>query len=265
MKKVALVTGASSGIGLSVAKKLASRGWRVALVARTAKTLEEVAKDLGADRAVAYPLDVKDLAALAALPARVKRDLGRLDLVVNNAGLNHRGPLDQHDALALADVVTTNLTAPIVLSRAAVDVLERGGSIVQVASIAGMVPVPHEATYSASKAGLRAFSRAAAYDLEERGIHVGTVCPGPVDTGFLGDIEHVPDIVLSQPMVGPDEVADEVLRCMDERRDEIAIPRRSGRLATVAYLVPELARRLRPALEKKGAKNKRAILAKKRG
>jgi short-subunit dehydrogenase len=249
---------------MSVARLVVARGGRVALVARTASKLDEVARALGPDRATPYPLDVTDLAALAALPARVVADFGRLDLVVNNAGLNHRGPVDRYDALALADVVTTNLTAPVVLTRAAIDVLVRGGSIVQVASLAGMVPVPHEAAYSASKAGLRAFSRAAAYDLEERGIHVGTVCPGPVDTGFLGDIEEVPDIVLSQPMIGPDEVAEAVLRCADERLDEIALPRRSGRLATIAYVLPGLARRLRPALERRGARNKRAILARRR-
>jgi short-subunit dehydrogenase len=263
--KVALVTGASSGIGLSVARLVVARGGRVALVARTVHKLDEVVQQLGEGRARAYPLDVTDLRALAELPGRVARDFGRLDLVVNNAGLNHRGPLEQHDALALGDVVTTNLTAPVVLSRAAVPHLGRGSAIVQVASIAGMVPVPHEATYSASKAGLRAFSRAAAYDLEDRGIHVGCVCPGPVDTGFLGDIVDVPDIVLSQPMIGPDEVAEAVLRCADEKLAEIALPRRSGRLATAAYLLPALARRLRPALERRGARNKSAILARKRG
>lgn len=150
------------------------------------------------------------------------------------------------------------------LTRAAVPVMERGGSIVQVASIAGMVPVPHEATYSASKAGLRAFSRALAYETEAREIHVGCVCPGPVDTGFLGDLAEVPDIVLSQPMVTADDVAVEVLRCIDERAEEIALPARSGRLATMGYLMPSFAKRIRPVFEKRGARNREAILAAKR-
>jgi short-subunit dehydrogenase len=242
-----------------------ARGGRVALVARTASKLEEVVRELGEDRAAAFPLDVKDLPAVAALPARVVERFGRLDLVVNNAGKNRRGPIERFDALELAEIITTNLTAPVVLTRASIPLLSRGGAIVQVASIAGMVPVPHEATYCGSKAGLRAFSKAAAYDVEERGIHIGCVCPGPVDTGFLGDIEDVPDIVLSQPMSSPDEVALAVLRCADDRVPEIALPGRSGRLATAAYLMPALARRLRPALERKGARNKQAILARKRG
>ena len=127
-----------------------------------------------------------------------------------------------------------------------------------------MVPVPGEAAYSGSKAGLRAFTRAAAYDLEARDIHLGCVCPGPVDTGFLGDFAGVPDIVLSQPMSTADEVATAILRCIDERLDEIAIPARSGRLATMAYLSPSFARRVRPVMERRGARNKLALLAKRR-
>jgi len=261
--KVAIVTGASTGIGLSVARLWVARGGRVALVARTASTLEAAARDLGPN-AAAFPLDVSDLAALEALPKEVVARFGRLDVVVNNAGLNHRGEIASFTATQLAAIITTNLTAPIVLTRAALPHLERGGSIIQVASIAGMVPVPHEATYSASKAGLRAFARSVAYELEERGIHVGCVCPGPVDTGFLGDLESVPDIVLSQPMITADDVAEGVLRCIDERLEEIALPRRSGRLATMAYLMPDFAKRIRPVLEKRGARNKKAILAKRR-
>jgi hypothetical protein len=262
--KVALVTGASSGIGLAFARLFVARGGKVALVARTASTLEAVARELGEGRAVALPRDVRDLAALERLPAETAERLGGLDVVVNNAGLNHRGPIDRFEPRQLAEVITTNLTAPIVLTRAALPVIRRGGSIVQVASIAGMVPVPGEATYSASKAGLRAFARAVAYDLEGKDVHVGCVCPGPVDTGFLGDLSEVPDIVLSQPMSTAEEVAEAVLRCIEERIDEIALPRRSGRLATMAYLMPDFAKRIRPVLEKRGARNKQALLARRR-
>jgi short-subunit dehydrogenase len=262
--KVAIVTGASSGIGLAVAKMWAARGGRVALVARTTSRLDDVAREIGQESAVAFPLDVQDLKGVAALPARVKERFGRLDCVVNNAGLNHRGPIDRFDAMLLADIIQTNLTAPIVLTRACLDHLESGGSIIQVASIAGMVPVPGEATYSASKAGLRAFTRAVAFDLEPRNIHVGCVCPGPVDTGFLGDLEEVPDIVLSQPMITSDDVARAVLECLDQRLEEVALPARSGRLATMAYLMPSFAKKIRPALEKRGAKNKKALIAARR-
>jgi len=261
--KVAIVTGASAGIGLSVARMLVARGAKVALIARTASKLDEVARELGPN-ATPFPLDVSDFVALAALPGRVVDQLARLDYIVNNAGVNHRGEIEKFEPSQLADIVTTNLTAPIFLTRAALPRMERGGAIVQVASIAGMVPLPGEATYSASKAGLRAFARAVADELAAHDIHSGCVCPGPVDTGFLGDLSEVPDIVLSQPMITPDDVAEGVIRCIEERIDELALPRRSGRLAMMAYLMPEFAKRIRPVLEKRGAKNRKALLAKRR-
>jgi short-subunit dehydrogenase len=261
--KVAIVTGASSGIGLAVARQLVQAGARVALVARTKDKLDEVVRELGAERAAAYPMDVKDFAALGALPAAVAERFGSLDVLVNNAGLNHRGPIMNHSAEALADVILTNLTAPVYLTRAAVERMKRGSVIVNVASLAGMVPVPHEAAYSASKAGLRAFTRALADELRDSGIDACLVSPGPVDTGFFGDLAHVPDLVFSQPMRTADQIANAVLECIRSGAGEIAVPAMSGKLATVAYVFPALGRALRPFLERRGAANKRAYLARK--
>src|ERR1041384_6527542 len=94
--KVALVTGASSGIGLAVTEKLIAAGAMVAMVARRKGALEELALRLGPDRAAAFPTDVTDLEATTALPAQVVARFGRLDILVNNAGLNHRGPTLKH-------------------------------------------------------------------------------------------------------------------------------------------------------------------------
>jgi short-subunit dehydrogenase len=260
--KVAIVTGASSGIGLAVARRLVAEGASVALVARTKSKLDEAVRELG-DRAAAYPLDVKDTAALGSLPQQVAERFGGLDILVNNAGLNHRGSVLSHSASDLADIITTNLTAPIFLTRVAIPLIRPGGFIVNVASLAGMVPVPHEATYSASKAGLRAFTRSLDDELGARGLTACLVSPGPVDTGFVADAEHVPDLVFSQPMRSAEEVADAVLECLRTGTREIALPRLSGTLATVGYLFPAVARGLRPLLERRGAANKRAYLARK--
>jgi len=261
--RVALVTGASSGIGLAVAKKLASEGARVALVARTRSTLDAAVAEIGAERAAAFPCDVGDFAKLAELPAQVVARFGSLDILVNNAGLNHRGSITLHTPQALADVVTINLTAPIYLTRAAIDHMPRGGAIVNVASLAGFVPFGGGAPYCASKAGLRAFARAAAEDLTDRGITVSTVSPGPVDTGFFGDVAKVPDLVFSQPMRSAEQVADAVLDCIREGTQEIAIPSFSGKLATLGYLFPRLADALRPMMVKRGAAAKRKYMEKK--
>ncbi len=258
--KVALVTGASSGIGLEVARKLVAAGGRVAMVARTRSTLEKEAASLG-ERAAIFPLDVMDLKAVTALPKKVVERFGRLDIVVNNAGLNHRGPVREHGPLLLTEVIAVNLSAPIALSRAALDHIAGDGAIVNVASIAGMVPVPDEATYCASKAGLRAFTRA--FAAEHPSLRICAVSPGPVDTGFFGDLATVPDLVFSQPMSTADQVADAVIECIQEGTGEIAIPQVSGALATVGYLFPSLAVRLRPLLEKRGAANKKKFMERK--
>src|SRR5262249_26892654 len=151
--KVALITGASSGIGLAVARALVAEGGRVALVARTASKLEEIARELGPERAAAFPCDVGNLQAVKELPAAVVTRFGGLDILVNNAGLNHRGSILEQTPEKLAEVITVNLTAPIFLTRACAELLRPGGAVVNVASLAGMVPVEHEAAYSASKAG----------------------------------------------------------------------------------------------------------------
>lgn len=264
--KVALVTGGSAGIGLSVVRKLTAAGARVAVVARTEKTLREAIATLPSGSAEAFALDVKDLAACAALPKRVQEKFGALDIVVNNAGLHHRGPMLEVDPLLLGEMVTVNLAAPVVLTRAAVPLMRSPGSIVNVASLAGMVPMPNQATYAGTKFGLRAFSRALRDELLPRGITVSIVSPGPVDTGFFGEeIERVADVVFSQPMSTADEVADAVMACIREGTAEIALPWLSGKLATLGYFSPALTRLLRPSLVKRGARAKQKYIERKRG
>jgi short-subunit dehydrogenase len=261
-QKVALVTGGSAGIGLAVARQLCARGTRVALAARTETTLREAAQEVGGE---AFVCDMKDLPAVSALPARVVERMGALDIVVNNAGLHHRGPLVSIEPLALADMITVNLAAPVVLCRAAIQILRKPGSIVHVASLAGMVPMPLQVTYGASKAGLRAFSGALREELAASGITVSLVSPGPVDTGFFGaELEGVADVAFSQPMSTAEQVANAIVRCIEEGTSEIALPWLSGKLCTLGYLSPALTRLLRPVMEKRGARNKRAYLERKR-
>lgn len=251
---VAIVTGASAGIGLATAARLIAAGWRVVLVARTASTLEREAARLGPN-AVPWPLDVGDLPALAALPAAVVERLGRLDLVVNNAGAHRRGPALGHDALALAEMVTVNLSAPVALTRAAIPLLPDGGCVVNVASIAGKMPLPDASAYSATKVGLRFFTLALAQELPR--LRISVVSPGPVFTDFiLSDLDRMTDLSLSQPMSTADEIAAAILSCLDRPSCEIDIPASSGRLATVGYLMPWVRRLLRPALEARGRRNR---------
>jgi len=265
--RVALVTGASAGIGLAACRQLVAAGAHVAMVARTRAKLEAAAAELGGgETAIALPLDVGDLPALERLPEQVVARFGRLDFVVNNAGLHYRGPVAQRTPAELAAMVNVNLAAPIVLTRAALPLLPRGGAVVNVASLAGFVPLRDAAVYSATKAGLRAFGRAVGEEWRRRGIAVCTVSPGPVDTDFfLDELDSVTPITFSQPMSTPERVAAAVMECLRSGRREIPIPGFSAKLATLGYLSPAMLRVLRPWMERVGAKKKAAYAARRRG
>ena len=156
-------------------------------------------------------------------------------------------------------MVEVNLRAPLVLSALATPYIEQagGGAIVMMGSLAGRTPMQGAATYAATKAGLRSFTYSFADEVVERGIHVGLVSPGPIDTGFIMDeIDEVEDIVFSQPMSTAAEVAEAVLSVALGEETEICLPALSGRMATLSYLFPGLRRRLRPKLYAMGRKNK---------
>ncbi|MEA2193343.1 MAG: 2-hydroxycyclohexanecarboxyl-CoA dehydrogenase [Solirubrobacteraceae bacterium] len=213
---VALVTGAASGIGRACVQRLVAAGTAVAAV-----DLDEAPmRDLGALSLVA---DVTDAAAVEAAIAHAERELGGLDAVVNVAGITgsqeaaecHVTPVDEWRR-----VLDVNLTGPFLVCRAALEgMLERGsGTIVNVASVAGIVAFPGRCAYSASKGGVVALTRSLAADYAGRGIRANAVCPGMVDTPMTRWRLEQPDLreaVLAKIPAGrvasADEVADAVL------------------------------------------------------
>jgi short-subunit dehydrogenase len=256
LDQVVLVTGASTGIGAAAARMFAAEGAKVVLAARGRVALDTLATEMReAGHAVeVVPTDVADLDAMRRLVERTVEWGGRLDVLVNNAGVNHRGELERQTPEQLAQLVQVNLAAPIVLSRLCLPHIQaQRGAIVNVASLAGRIPVVHEATYSATKFGLRAFSIALAEELAPVGVRVSVVSPGPVDTGFImEDLDNVPDLVFSQPMSTAEQIAALVIECAVDGRVERMRPVLGGRLATLGYLFPALRRALIPMMERKG-------------
>ncbi len=255
--KVVVITGASSGIGSAAARMFAAQGASVALVARRADVLEWVAGEIRGAGGVAYAhaADVRDRRACEEMLAAVAQRFGGIDVLVNNAGLNHRGPVEERDPAELAAIIEVNLIAPIVLTRLALPYLHRRerAAVINVASIAGQIPVPHEAAYSASKSGLRAFTFALREELEGSGITVSAVSPGPVNTDFLlSDLDHVPDLVFANPMSSCEEVAELILDCAEDGVAERTIPVVTGYMAKVGNALPALRRALVPILESRG-------------
>jgi len=140
--------------------------------------------------------------------------------------------------------------------------VDTSGFVVNIASLAGCVPTPGSSVYSATKFGLRALSRALAEELRSTGVRVSVVSPGPVDTAFIMDnLDSVTDLTLSQPVLSADTIAEAVLRSAEDGALERKLAARSGVLATAAYLLPRLARKIRPLLERKGRKKRLALLA----
>jgi 3-oxoacyl-[acyl-carrier protein] reductase len=183
--RVALVTGASRGIGRAIAQRLAGQGATVVAAARGDHAADAVADVISSGgRAEAVSLDVTDAAAVARLPGVIVERHGRLDIVVSNAGIARdqllmRMKRDDWDA-----VLATNLTATFVLAQAAMRPMlkQRGGRIIAVSSVVGQMGNAGQTNYAASKAGLIGFAKALAREVASRSITVNVVAPGMVDT-----------------------------------------------------------------------------------
>lgn len=258
--KTVIITGASAGVGAAVARAFADQGANLVLSARGQEALENIANELSSRCQVeVVPMDVADMQGCQRLIDTALEKFKQIDVLVNNAGAHVRGNLEANSADSYAMMVDVNLRAPIVLSTMALPHLKKSscGAIVNIGSLAGMAPLQGAATYSATKAGLRAFSYALADETREHGIKVAVVSPGPIDTGFIMDeMDKVEDIVFSQPMSTAEQVADNVLQLCSNEETEIAMPWFSGKLVTLGYLFPKIRRAMRPGLYKKGAKNK---------
>ncbi|HSL56998.1 MAG TPA: SDR family NAD(P)-dependent oxidoreductase [Acidimicrobiales bacterium] len=191
--RVALVTGAASGMGRATAHLLADEGAAVAVLDRDGEGAGRVATEITAagGAASAWALDVTDAAAVAAVVDEIRGRLGPIDIVVNNAGVSLPSPIagDGFDA-AWATTLAVNLTAHTTVVRACLDDLARHGEgrVVNVASTEGLGATPGLSAYTASKHGVIGLTRALAVELGRRGVTVNCVCPGPIHTGMTAAI-----------------------------------------------------------------------------
>lgn len=179
-----LITGGSRGLGLALARELAAQGANVAIVARDGEELERARASLGGVQAeiIVTDLTLPD-AAIEVVGEAIAR-LGRLDVLINNAGVIMMGPIEHNDQRDFEEAMAIHFWAPLSASLAAVPHLQRtGGRIINIGSFGGKVAVPHLAPYCASKFALVGISDGLRAELRSRGIRVTTVCPGLIRTG----------------------------------------------------------------------------------
>ena len=209
--KVAVVTGASKGIGKAIAVALADAGAKIVLAARTRQTVEQVAAELretGAD-VIAVPTDVTDVDNVQNLIQRTLGTYQNLDILVNNAGSGIFGTVDDFDPSDWDSVINSNLKGVYLCAKYALPhLLQGGGQIINVLSIAAKVAFPASSAYCAAKAGALALTKVLAAEVRDQNIRVTAVLPGSVETPFWDDIPQHPDF---EKMLKPEHVANAVL------------------------------------------------------
>jgi NADP-dependent 3-hydroxy acid dehydrogenase YdfG len=211
--KVALVTGASRGIGAAVARRLAAEGVRLGLASRSGD-------DLGIEGAVARPCDVRDAGQVEEIVSATVDAFGRLDIVIPNAGVGAYGPFLELAPDYLEEMIDVNVKGTLYAVRAALPHLLRSGEadIVTLASEAGRRGLPLEAVYCSSKFAQVGFTRALDHELRERGIRCTNVCPGGVATDFALEPGRGRTQDALAGMMSADDVADVVLYVLTRPR-----------------------------------------------
>lgn len=235
----ALVTGASRGIGVFIARRLAAEGMSLVLSARDASKLEKLRDELVAKgtKVRVVPCDVRS----AADRARLVEEAGPIDVLVNNAGLEiTRAFADQSEADVLAQI-ETNLIAPIELTRLVLPglIAKRRGAVVHVSSMSGKSPTPYNAIYAATKFGLNGFSSSVTIELAGSGVHTGVVCPGFVaEAGMWADTGLRAPAMMRE--VRPEAVADGVVAVIRGAEEVLVTPTPVRPLLALRELAPKL-------------------------
>lgn len=215
-QRVAIVTGASRGIGRAVALRLAVEGRHVVCVSRSQGPLDELVKEIQAagGSASALTCDISDFDAISSMIETVVKDQGRLDILVNNAGITKDNLILRMSNEEWDDVINTNLKSVFVACRAAARPMMKNkfGRIVNIASTSGLVGNAGQANYAAAKSGLTGFTKTVARELGKKNITANCVAPGFIETDMTKDLpaavtEHIKGVISTRELGKPEDIA----------------------------------------------------------
>lgn len=244
----AVVTGASSGIGRALVRRLVAEGARVALVARRVDRLQTLADEIRVQggEALVVPCDVAEREQVFGAAERVLNRFGAVDLLVNNAGYGHHRPFVRWDLDDMERMMRVNYFGALYWTKALLPQMltQHHGWLVFVASVAGKLGVPEESAYAASKFAVVGLAESLSYEVEGQGVHVLTVCPGTIRTEFFDNeaLEHMPPAA-RRMMADPEPLVDAIIRALARGKHEVTFPRRIAAAYVVRALAPEFLRR----------------------
>ena len=245
--QVAVITGASEGIGAAIARRFAREGARVVLAARSEEKLEALAEELGSERALAVPTDVTDAEQVKRLMARTREHFGGLDILVNNAGVGLYASVAEMAWADFEQMWKVNFFGVVRCIREALpDLRERRGMVVNISSVAGKLAIPYLTGYCASKFALNAFSTGLRMELAQAGVRVVVVCPGTVRTPFHQSAfrsNRLPEVFAqrSRGGISAERVAAATLRAVVRERREVVVPWRLRLAVGFRNLLPAFA------------------------
>jgi short-subunit dehydrogenase len=229
--KVVVVTGASMGIGEAIAKVFADEGASVVLLSRDAARAEAARARIGClDRTAALSCDVRHSEDIDRVLALTMHHFKRVDVWINNAGHGLMDSVAQTDMQACHELFETNFFGTMSAMQAVIPVMRQqgGGAIINISSVAGHIPLPFHASYSATKFALNAIGKAAGVELKKEGIHVLTVCPGYVQTAFSENAVRGNELKKVRPGsvrgISAERVAHATLRGYLKRKREVIVP-----------------------------------------
>jgi hypothetical protein len=244
-KETVLITGASSGIGLEIARQFAFHGHPVVLTAPVESELFQIAEEFNRKYGVSVKIIATDLAAMSApiqLFDSLKEQDVEVDILVNNAGFGFHGDFASTPMIKDIMMIRVNVEAVVAMTKLFLEpMVERGyGRILNVASVAGFIPGPQLAVYHATKAFVLSFTEAIATELEDSGVTVSALCPGPVDTDFFIKADMVDTHAFQDTsMMSPQEVAKAAYESVMEG-ERVIIPGGINKLMAIARnFVPE--------------------------